>query len=90
MTHTYTYGQRWSPTADRDLQQFIVKHQNAVHTYTELVHLAARYFGRSAGSIRDRLRCLRAPAQQRSSHVHPWIGLRGTFAAGFAAVNHVR
>ena len=86
----YTYRHRWSPTSDRRLQQFIVKHQDAVHTYTELLHLAARYFGRSVGGIRDRIWCLRYPYRQRTSRTYPWIGLRGTFSTGFVMVNHVR
>lgn len=84
-----TYRHPWSPEADRHLQQFIVTHQNAVHSYEELVHLAARYFGRSTAGIRDRIWCLRYPYRQRKSRVYPWIGLRGTFTTGFAKANHV-
>lgn len=69
----------WSVSESARLQHFVIRFQHAVRSREELIALAANYFHRSPGSIRDRLWCLQAPEKQRTSRLYPGQRLRGQF-----------
>jgi len=69
----------WSMLESAQLQHFVIRYQSAVRSREELIALAANYFHRSSGSIRDRLWCLEAPEKQRTSRIYFAQRLRGRF-----------
>jgi len=76
---THPSRKRWSRRESHQLLLFVLRHQDAVRTREELISLAANYFQRSVGSIRDRLWCLEAPRKQRTSRIYSGQKLWGRF-----------